>query len=367
MFGMFMITGVLCVRAEPESIDLKALAKKARPAVMFLSMSDANGQEIATGTGFLISTDGKLVTNHHVIERAAKISAKAENGGSFQVEGILADDPKNDLTILKLKGKDLPFLALGDDGKLEVGARVAVVGSPLGLEGTLSEGIVSAMRELNGQVKLLQITAPVSHGSSGSPVINAKGDVVGIASALLSGGQALNFAVPVAYATQLSAKITPDTVAQALDPSESGTGKKVLMADPDGRAYAAAEIAKDWVEMLKRANVLVSRYPDNAAAWAALALAYGHLNFTDDTIVAYQKAIKIKPDFAEAWNNLGAAYDQAGRTEEGIAAFEQAVKIEPALATAWDNLGELYARLRRTDDSASAFARARELRLKSKQ
>ncbi len=155
---------------ETEQIDLKALAKKARPAVMLLVVSDANGKEIATGTGFLVSSDGKLITNHHVIEGAASAVAKAENSGLFPVEGVLVDDPKNDLVLLKLKGKDLPFLALGDSDKIEVGTRIAVIGSPFGLEGTLSDGIVSAIRKDEfGRDNWIQITAAVSPGSSGSP------------------------------------------------------------------------------------------------------------------------------------------------------------------------------------------------------
>ena len=90
------------LRAESETIDLKALAKTARRAVMLLVISDATGKEIATGTGFLVSSDGKLITNHHVIEHAASAVAKAENGGLFPVEGVLADDPKNDLVSVRL-------------------------------------------------------------------------------------------------------------------------------------------------------------------------------------------------------------------------------------------------------------------------
>ncbi len=144
-----MLTGIaLCaanftVCPETEQIDLKALAKKARPAVMLLVISDANGKEIATGTGFLVSADGKLITNFHVIEKAASAIAKSENGGKFEVEGVLASDPKNDLVLLKIKGKELPFLTLEKSENIEVGTRIAVIGSPLGLEGTLSEGIVS--------------------------------------------------------------------------------------------------------------------------------------------------------------------------------------------------------------------------------
>ncbi|MGD0060114.1 MAG: trypsin-like peptidase domain-containing protein [Verrucomicrobiia bacterium] len=112
------------VFAEAEAIGLKTLARKARPAVMSLVVSDSSGKEIATGTGFLVSGDGKLITNHHVIENAASVVAKAENGGLFPVEGVLASDAKNDLVLLKLKGKDLPFLTLGSSDNIEVGTRI---------------------------------------------------------------------------------------------------------------------------------------------------------------------------------------------------------------------------------------------------
>jgi S1-C subfamily serine protease len=262
------------VFAEAEAIDLKALAKKARPAVMLLIVSDSNGKEIATGTGFLVSSDGRLVTNHHVIENAASAVAKAENGGLFPVEGVLADDPKNDLVLLKLKGKaesdetqpirpaaNLPFLPLGNSDKIEVGTRIAVIGSPLGLEGTLSEGIVSAVRDLMGDMRIVQVTAAISPGSSGSPVLNAKGDVVGVASAQLRGGQALNFAVPIEYASSLVAKVLPFTKPQPLGQLASG-GEDAIYDDPDWRAFVVARASEDYVEALKRAKGLVGRYPN---------------------------------------------------------------------------------------------------------
>ena len=319
------------VRAETEQIDLKARAKKARPAVMLLVGSDANGKEIATGTGFLVSADGKLITNFHVIEKAASAVAKAENGGLFPVEGVLASDPKNDLVLLKLKGKELPFLTLGKSENIEVGTRIAVIGSPLGLEGTLSEGIVSAVRELMGGMKVLQVTAAISPGSSGSPVMNAKGEVVGIASALLRGGQALNFAVPVECGVRLMTKGKLSAVPQPLHPSANMSGDDAIYSDPDWRAVLAAETDNDHVAVLKHAKVLVARYPDNVVAWFALGCAFAGLQFTDEAIAAYRQAIKIKPDYAEAWNNLGVCYRSSGRPDEAAAAFAQARKLKPEL------------------------------------
>jgi hypothetical protein len=216
---VFVVSQLATVCAQTETMDLKALAKKARQAVVLLVVSDATGSEIATGTGFLISTDGKLISNRHVIESAANGIAKAENGGLLPIEGVLAEDPTNDLVLLKLAAKDLPYLRLNHKATAEVGTRVAVIGSPLGLEGTLSEGIISALRDVASGVKMFQMTAAISPGSSGSPVLNAKGEVVGIASSQVRGGQLLNLAVPVDCATRLLVGIEPSAKPKPLQQS----------------------------------------------------------------------------------------------------------------------------------------------------
>jgi S1-C subfamily serine protease len=177
--------------------DLRALAKETRPAVYLLVLQDEDGKTIGSGTGFLVSPDGLLVTNHHVIAEAKSIIAKAENGGLFPVVHVLGTDLPNDLALLQIEGKNLPFLSLAPEGSAEAGTRIAVIGSPLGLEGTLTEGIVSARRRLLKEKRdVLQISAPISQGSSGSPVLDSQGRVVGIASFLLQDGQSLNFASP---------------------------------------------------------------------------------------------------------------------------------------------------------------------------
>jgi len=357
LFLICAIAALINVRAETESIDLKALAKKARPAVMLLVVSDANGKEIATGTGFLVSSDGKLITNFHVIEKAASAVAKAENGGLFPVEGVLASDPKNDLVLLKLKAKELPFLTLGKSENIEVGTRIAIIGSPLGLEGTLSEGIVSAVRKLMGDMRWLQISAPVSPGSSGSPVLNPNGDVIGIASALLRGGQSLNFAVPVECATGLLAKAKPSDTPEPLTTSIV-TDEEKIFTDPKLRAVFTALDGEKWAEMIKHAKVLVASYPNNAIAYGILGEAYGHLDLTDDEIASYLRAIKLKPDYADAWYNLGVTYEKSGRTADAITAYGRAIKIKPDYADAWNNLGAAFGKSGRYDDAISAYRQA---------
>ena len=207
--------------AADSSFDLRMLAKRARNAVVSIEVFDDEGNSIGTGSGFFVSDDGLLVTNYHVIERASSASAKTASGDRLSIKGVVYFDRDNDLAVLLAEGKTFPPLPLGNSSKIEVGDHVAVIGSPLGLEGSLSEGIISGKRDFTDlrrqptpgvsvepyppprnfdlpfdKPDWLQITAAISPGSSGSPVLDATGNVIGIATMVLRGGQSLNFAVP---------------------------------------------------------------------------------------------------------------------------------------------------------------------------
>ena len=164
---------------------------------MLIVISNSAGQETALGSGFLVSADGEIVTNYHVIKEAHSAIVKLSNGAFFPVSGVLASDADKDLAIIKVNGKNLPFLTLGDIEKLHVGDHVVAIGSPLGLEGTVSDGIVSALRDVASK-KWIQTTAPVSHGNSGGPLLDMSDHVVGVITwgVNLEVGQNLNFAAP---------------------------------------------------------------------------------------------------------------------------------------------------------------------------
>jgi len=345
----------LSALAQTERIDLIALAKKASPAVMLLVISDSNGKEVATGTGFLISAEGKLITSYHVIEKGPKAVAKAGNGGLFPVEGVLASDPKNDLAVLMITGKDLPFLKLSTSNKTEVGTRIAIIGSPLGLEGSMSEGIVSAVRDSTSGRQMIQVTAAISPGSSGSPVLDAKGLVIGIASSFLQGGQALNFAVPAEAAITLVARAENMPTTQPLDAAIAKDDYEAILGDSDYLAARRAESALDYEQQLRYCQNLVRRYPDNYVAHQILGDAYVHLNLFEDAIAAYKQTVKWNPGKAEVWHKMGFAYFNIKKFDKAITAFMECLAIKADLSNAWFQIGSAYFQQKKYRDAIYAY------------
>ncbi len=197
------------------------VVKRSSDAVVLIVISNSAGQETALGSGFLVSADGEIVTNYHVIKEAHSAIVKLSNGAFFPVSGILASDANKDLAIIKVNGKNLPFLVLGDMEKVHVGDHVVAIGSPLGFEGTVSDGIVSAIRDVASQ-KWIQTTAPVSHGNSGGPLLDMNDHVVGVITwgVNLELGQNLNFAAPSSEVTALLV-----IAHQRAAPLESATSK----------------------------------------------------------------------------------------------------------------------------------------------
>jgi hypothetical protein len=170
---------------------------------------------LGSGSGFVIGSDGRVATNYHVVHMPGTTQAEARfaDGASYQVQGVLATDPDKDLAVLKLQatGKVFQAVHLGDSGQVQIGERVLAIGNPLAgvspvsTEATVSDGIVSGIRDWpEHQMKVFQITAPISSGSSGGALVNANGEVIGVTFAQLVGGQNLNFAIPIGYLQSLS-------------------------------------------------------------------------------------------------------------------------------------------------------------------
>jgi S1-C subfamily serine protease len=188
----------VAAQSVPSREDIPSIAKAANGAVVSIVMSDKNGNPIAQGSGFLVSRDGLIVTNYHVIAQGISAVVKLPDGAFFAVDGVVAFDKARDVALIKAHGEDFRMLTLGNSDRVEVGQEVVAIGNPLSLESTVSNGIVSGIRtdeDLGG--KFLQVTTPISPGSSGGPLFNMAGDVIGITTLYLKGGENLNFAIPI--------------------------------------------------------------------------------------------------------------------------------------------------------------------------
>jgi S1-C subfamily serine protease len=184
------------------------IAKKAFLSTVLLVMEDSNGQPISLGSGFFVRS-GEVASNLHVVEGAARGYAKIVGQKEhYEIKGISAVDSERDLVVLKISDNRGPTLTLGNSDAVQVGEIVYAVGNPQGLEGTFSQGNVSSIREV-GADKILQVTAPISPGSSGGPVMDGKGQVIGVSVATFRGGQNLNFAIPSNYLKMLLGKAGP--------------------------------------------------------------------------------------------------------------------------------------------------------------
>jgi serine protease Do len=152
-----------------------------------------------TGSGFIIREDGLIVTNNHVVQGADKLTVTLSNGEK-KTGRVIGADPGTDLAVVKIDGRNYPTLKFADGNKLRVGQYVLAVGSPLGLQQTVTTGILSAINRdisLNARVGFLQTDAAINPGNSGGPLLNMRGEVIGVNTAIAARGQGIGFAIPV--------------------------------------------------------------------------------------------------------------------------------------------------------------------------
>ena len=200
----FLLSGPLSLSPAQAQPSLTNLVEHANKSVVLVTSYNDIEDESVQGTGFFIH-NREVVTNKHVVEFATRIEVKTSSGKTYFVIYVTPSEKGRDLVRLRLASirANQPFLDLASNPP-KVGQRVVVIGNPLGLEGTVSDGIVSANRSDSVHGQLIQITAPISHGSSGSPILDMNGKVIGVATSNLAMGQNLNFALAAGEVTRLS-------------------------------------------------------------------------------------------------------------------------------------------------------------------
>jgi len=227
---------------------IPAIATAANGSIVSIVMSDKEGKPISQGSGFLVSKDGLIVTNYHVIAEGNSAVAKLPDGAFYAVDGVLRFDKARDVAVIKAHGQNFQTLTLGNSDQVQVGEEVVAIGNPLSLDSTVSNGIVSGMRAVKEDGgKFLQITAPISTGSSGGPLFNMDGGVIGITTMYLKGGENLNFAIPINDAKPL---IEADSSKLQPFPDETGPDKQDGVTPPSASVIASMPDLKTTVQFM---------------------------------------------------------------------------------------------------------------------
>jgi len=413
------------IKAQSQDL-LPDLVRRIKPSAVAIETFDSRGEKLSRGSGFFIAVD-RVVTNRHVIDNAFRAEVHSYNGSVYPVRGVIAVDAEGDLALLRIEAPPnqvRPLLL--DKTSPQEGESVVVIGNPFGLEGSVTNGIVSAVRDIPTFGRIIQITAPISPGSSGSPVVNMQGQVIGVATLQITGGQSVNFAIPSERISQLQggallslsdlvATTGRNKRAKAVQSFRDGLSflskddcenalpyfEKAVESDSNyAEAWAQAGFCKeklgrhaDAIEASKKAvnlrpsaesyfNIGLANYylkqyrdaaegyrqsikldPYNAAdAYYALGLVYRDWGRPDDEIQAYKQAIRLRQDYTSAYERLGSRYLKSKKYSEAIDVFKQISVLKPGDANASNSMGEAYLEMGRLQEAVEAFRQA--IRLK---
>lgn len=323
-------------KQKEESVEsLPSIIKRIKPSVVIVFAYDDKGEFLKLGSGFFISQNGDIITNYHVLQGASSAEVKTSDGKTYPIIYIVADDEQSDIIRLSV---DIPSqyvypLSLSITIP-EVGERIIVYGSPLGLEKTVSDGIVSAIREVPDYGKVIQITAPVSPGSSGSPVLNMKGEVIGIATFQFIEGQNLNFAIP---SEKISSLIFTEENKVSITEDVLGQESQVKKESDYDEAYQKALFFIDKEEYEKALPYLEIATKTNISSLKELAYyqigrCNDELGYYIEAIESYKQSIRIDPNNPKniaPYSLIGNDYYKLGLYKEAIEALKQSIRIDP--------------------------------------
>ena len=344
---------VFCTVSTTPAQTVPEIAEKALAATVYLEMQDSNGKPLGVGSGFFIKPN-LIATNYHVIVGAASGTVKlVGKSTTYKIEGFTATNKYNDLVLLKVSASGTKPLSIGNSDAVKIGETVYVAGNPKGLEGTFSDGIISGRH--GGHAKgRLQMTAPISPGSSGGPVLNEKGEVIGVSFMILEGGQNLNFAIPSLYLKTLlalSGTVKPLSRGNHAISAETYFVRGNTEADLGQHLAAINDYDKAIQLKPNAANVYINR-----------GLSKAELGQYSAAISDYNKAIQLKPDHAIAYNNRGAAKRKLGQHFAAISDYNKAIQLKPNDAMAYSNRGLSKAELGQYSAAISDYNKAIQLK-----
>lgn len=333
--------------------ELTKLVKEIRPAVVTVIVYDINQAVANIGSGFFIDKYGHLITNYHVLDGKYTAEVKTAEGNTYPIKLIVADNKATDLVkvLVDIPPQKFKWVKTADSLP-SIAEQVLVVGSPMGLEQTVSEGIVSSIREIPSVGEFFQMSAPISPGSSGSPVINLKGQVVGIATFQMVRGQNLNFAVSVKSVRKL--KPVKAGMSMPLWTYNNSLNQPGLAEELCRQGYSFSINGEDQ-KALEFFREAIEKDPENTMAWNGLGYCHVGMNNPAAALKAYQQAIKTNPGDETLYYILGNYYVKLGQPQEAINAYRQVIRMKPDFEEAHFKLGVVYSQLGQLDEGKNAF------------
>jgi tetratricopeptide (TPR) repeat protein len=310
-------------------VDLKPedIYEKVTASVVVVLAYDFNNNLKSQGSGVVIDRKGYIATNYHVYAECERLEIKHNDKIINEIEVIGADVEK-DILIIKVKENIFPAISKANFQKLKVGQRIYAIGSPLGYENSISDGIIGGLRnisELNRNY--IQITTSISPGSSGGAVVNARGELIGISTLTHKGGQNINFAIPI---TDID---------------------NVKLAEPNDKLYLEtlsnfykgynSFLSKDYDNALKYFEKCLSLKPF-PNVYNNLGCTYDAINNFDKAISNFNLAINLDLNYVDAFYNLAHTYQKMKKYNDAVKYYKKAVEIEPTYASAIYNIGYLY-------------------------
>ena len=369
------------------------LAQKVLAATVSLEMQDENGNTLGQGSGFFVRSN-LIATNFHVVDKAVRGRVRLVNTErTYPIEGVDETDEANDLALIKVAAQGITSLRLGDSDAVKIGEAVYVAGNPMGFEGTFSNGIISGRRESSGEKELLQMTAPISPGSSGGPVVNRKGEVIGVATSYYNNpllGQFLYFAAPSKPLKKLllrSKETSPSSFSKTtrsyVDSYVLGTGM-MSSGDYEGaiqmftaaigdsrkgaiyshtnlvKAYIGRGDAKYKLEYYRAAtedyDIAIQLNPYAAAAYKGRGNAKYKLGQYSKAIADYNEAIILDSDDFDVYYSRGLSKLELKQYSSAIIDFSAAIRLNPFSAEAHVGRGLAWARLHDTTMARKDFS-----------
>ncbi len=364
-----------------QSLSAEQIYKKVSGAVVVVYAYDDNNELAAQGSGVVLNDKGYVVTNYHVL--SGNSSLKILHGKEIvPYVDIIGIDVEKDILILKIEAKKFPAVTIGDSKSLNIGQRVYAIGSPMGLENSISEGIISGLRSVDELKRnFIQMTASISPGSSGGAVVNDKGDLIGISTLTAREGQNLNFAIPIddILKVEISSYIKNDAFKdfeffkEGYDAEEKGNYEDAIKYyslyiekyPNDTDAYNNRGVAKskleDYIGAIQDFNKAIELNPNYSAAYSNRGLAKRDLKDYRGAIEDYDKAIELNPNSTATYYNRGTVEGKLKDYIGAIQDFNKAIELNHDFADAYNNRGRTKYFLKDYRDAIQDFNKAIEL------